>query len=277
MREAVIGALRCPVCARELSRADGGLRCEAGHAFDMARQGYLNLLTGRAPAGVETPEMVAARTEIFEAGHLVPVSAAIVSALPAWVDLIVDVGAGTGHHLAAALTARPGSAGIAVDVSKAAARRCARLHPALSSVVADVRRRLPLADGCADVVLDVFAPRHGSEFHRILSPTGTLIVVTPTPAHLAELVAPLGLLSVDPAKGERVEESLGRWFELTTRSAHRYALTLSREEAARFVAMGPSAWHVGPERVSAVLADWAEPLKVSVSVEVTTYGRRTQR
>ena len=62
-----------------------------------------------------------------------------------------------------------------------------------------------------------------------------------------------------------------------TRSAHRYALTLSREEAARFVAMGPSAWHVGPERVSTVLADWAEPVTVSVSVEVTTYGRRAQR
>ncbi len=274
MHEAVIAALRCPLCARELSRAAGGLRCETGHAFDAARQGYLNLLTGRAPAGAETPEMIAARAGVFEAGHLAPVSAAVVDALSSDAGLIVDVGAGTGHHLAAVLTARPGSTGIAIDVSKAAARRSARLHPALGSVVADIRRRLPLRDGCADVVLDIFAPRHGAEFHRILSPAGTLVVVTPTPAHLAELVGPLGLLSVDPAKAERVEESLGRWFERATRVACRYALTLTREDAVRFVAMGPSAWHVGPERVAAVLAGWEEPVTVSVSVEVTTYRPR---
>lgn len=276
MNEAVIAALRCPVCQRRLAAGAGTLRCDAGHSFDLARQGYVNLLTGPAPRGAETPQMVAARAEIFEAGHLAPVSAAIVAALPERVGLMVDIGAGTGHHLGAALAARPGSAGVALDVSKAAARRSARVHPAIGSVVADVWGRLPLADGCADVVLDVFAPRHGPEFHRILSPSGTLIVVTPTPEHLAELVAPLGLLTVDPAKAQRVEESLGRWFGLATAARCRYELRLTRAEAARFVAMGPSAWHVEPEHVVAALAARSEPVTVTVAVAVTTYRRRPE-
>jgi 23S rRNA (guanine745-N1)-methyltransferase len=279
----VLQVLRCPICGGALTATSAGVRCPKGHAFDAARQGYLNLLTGRAPAGAETPAMVAARAELFDAGHLAPVTAALVDALPAatvpahagrGAAVVLDVGAGTGHHLAAVLAARPGSVGVALDVSKAAARCNARAHPAVGSVVADVWRRLPLADACADVVLDVFAPRHGAEFHRVLREDGTLLVVTPAPEHLGELVGPLGLVHVDPEKSDRVEQSLHRWFEPVGHKPCTYGLALTRSETARFVAMGPSAWHTEPDELAARLADWPEPVDVTVSVDVTTYRRR---
>jgi 23S rRNA (guanine745-N1)-methyltransferase len=284
----VLGVLRCPVCAGApghpadgadrqpgaLARVAGALRCRAGHLFDVARPGYVNLLTGRAPSVTDTPAMVAARAELFDAGHLAPVTAALTAHLPSLVSLVLDVGAGTGHHLAAALDARPGSAGVALDISKAAAGRCARAHPAVGAVVADVWRRLPLVDGCVDVVLDVFAPRHGPEFRRVLRPDGSLLVVTPTPEHLAELVGPLDLVRVDPGKPRRVEESLGRWFAPVRRDPCRYGLELTRAEAARFVAMGPSAWHRSADEVAQRLAGWAEPVPVTVSVELTSYHPR---
>lgn len=272
----VLAVLRCPACGGQLTRAGPALRCPSGHAFDIARQGYVNLLTASAPAGAETPAMVAARADLFDAGHLAPVSAAIVDLTPAHTRLALDVGAGTGHHLAAVLAARPGSAGVGLDVSKAAARRLARAHPAVGAVVADVWHRLPLADACADVLLDVFAPRHGAEFARVLRPEGRLVVVTPAAEHLAELVAPLGLLTVDPAKAERVEESLHRWFEPVRRETCRYGLALRRDEAARFVLMGPNAWHTEPEGLAARLASWPEPIRVTVSVELAAY-RVTRR
>ena len=37
-------AFCCPVCMRALMRSERSLRCEAGHCFDLARQGYVNLL-----------------------------------------------------------------------------------------------------------------------------------------------------------------------------------------------------------------------------------------
>ncbi len=298
MLDEVREALRCPVCTGALNtgahahatgalttaapttgalntgaHATGpaGLRCESGHTFDVARQGYVNLLTGPAPAGAETPAMVAARESLFAAGHLDPLTAAIVAQVPTDAGLVLDVGAGTGHHLAAVLAARPGSVGVALDVSKAAARRSARAHPAMASVVADVWRRLPLGDGCAGVVLDVFAPRNGAEFHRVLRPTGTLVVVTPAADHLAELVGPLGLLTVDPAKPDRVQASLGRWFEPVRRDPCRYGLALTRDDAARFVGMGPCAWHIAPDELARRLADWPEPVTVTLSVEVAAY------
>ena len=36
--------LTCPLCQAPLSRLDNGVVCPAGHRFDRARQGYLNLL-----------------------------------------------------------------------------------------------------------------------------------------------------------------------------------------------------------------------------------------
>ena len=273
MLDDVLDRLTCPVCGAGLGRAGsaGGLRCPAGHTFDVARQGYVNLLVGRVPAGADTPAMVAARSHLHDAGHLAPLTAAIVAEVPPNVTTVVDVGAGTGHHLAAVLAARPGSVGVAVDVAKAAARRNARAHPAIGSIVADVWRRLPLADACADVILDVFAPRNGAEFHRILRPDGTLVVVTPTRRHLAELIEPLGLLTVDPDKRDRVQGSLGRWFTPLRQREVSYALRLTRPEVARFVAMGPSAWHTTEAELADRLAALAEPVTVTISVDVTTW------
>jgi 23S rRNA (guanine745-N1)-methyltransferase len=274
MRDEVLAVLRCPVCEGALAPAATAVGCPAGHSFDVARQGYLNLLTGRAPAGADTPAMVAARAALFDAGHLAPVTSAIVSLLPPAAGLVLDVGAGTGHHLAAVLDARPDAVGIALDVSKAAARRSARVHPALGSVVADVWHRLPVADGCAGVLLDVFAPRHGAEFRRVMRPDGLLIVVTPEPDHLADLVGPLGLLTVDPAKAERTGSSLGPWFTPADVVTCRYDLALTRAQAGQVVAMGPSSWHTTPDALARTLADWAEPVRVTVAVRLSTYQPR---
>jgi 23S rRNA (guanine745-N1)-methyltransferase len=295
MLDEVLALLTCPVCGAGLERAEppagaeptpagsssgrapsrakspGGLRCPSGHTFDVARHGYVNLLVGRAPSGTDTPAMVAARSELHDAGHLAPVTAAIVAQVPPAVGTVVDVGAGTGHHLAAVLAARPGSVGIAVDVSKAAARRSARAHPAIGSIVADVWRRLPLADTCADVILDVFAPRNGAEFHRVLRPDGVLLVVTPTHRHLTELIAPLRLLTVDPNKRDRVLGTLGRWFAPVDHQEVSYTLQLTRSEVARFVTMGPSIWHTTEAELADRLAAMAEPVTVTVSVNLTTW------
>jgi 23S rRNA (guanine745-N1)-methyltransferase len=270
----VVRALRCPTCAEPFQASDTALRCTNGHSFDIARQGYANLLTGKAPAGAETADMVAARARLLAAGHLEPVARAVAEEArrrAAGSGLVVDVGAGTGHYLATVLDALPAHHGLALDVAKAAVRWAARAHPRACAVVADAWRGLPLADGCADLVLDIFAPRNGAEFRRVLRPAGTLLVVTPQPDHLAELVGPLGLIGVDPDKGERLDRSLGGHLTLIEERRYGYPLALGRDEVARFVAMGPSAWHAEPAALAARLAGWAEPIQVTVSVSLRIY------
>ncbi|AUG77252.1 23S rRNA methyltransferase [Kitasatospora sp. MMS16-BH015] len=266
--------LACPHCTQRLALDGRTLRCAAGHSFDQAKQGYVSLLPGDAHTGTgDTAEMVAARSDFLAAGHYQPIVAALAGAAGGPVDgLVADLGAGTGHYLAHVLE-HTGGVGAALDISKFALRRAAKAHPRIGAVVCDAWRPLPLQDGCADLVLNVFAPRNGPEIQRILRPGGRLLVVSPTSRHLAELVSALGLLSVDEDKDRRIDEKLGPWLTRTEQVEVDFRLALSQAEAAAVVAMGPNAWHTDAGRLAAALAELGEPVSVTGAVRVTTYTR----
>ncbi|MEV4567342.1 putative RNA methyltransferase [Nonomuraea sp. NPDC049419] len=167
--------------------------------------------------------------------------------------VVVDAGTGTGHYLAAVLNAMNDGIGMAFDVSKHAVRRAARVHPRAGAFVADVWRPLPIRSGVADVVIDVFAPRNGPEFRRILRPGGAAVVVTPAPHHLSPLVEQLGLLSVDEEKERRVARSLEGFVEIDRRSIE-FEMELGHGDIAQVVGMGPNAWHNEPDTLDARIA-----------------------
>ncbi|MBY8871519.1 23S rRNA methyltransferase [Micromonospora sp. PLK6-60] len=279
----ILDRLRCPVCGDPLAEATAGtaraLRCPRRHSFDFARQGYVNLLAGRTPHAGDSAEMVAARADFLAAGHYAPVATALADAARQVLHrpgntgssghpLVVDAGAGTGWYLAAVLAALPDAVGLALDVAKPALRRAARAHPRAAAALADTWQRLPLADGSTTVLLNVFAPRNGAEFHRVLDPTGALLVVTPAGEHLAELVGPLDLLRVDPAKADRVAGSLGGHFTEESSTVHRARLDLTRTEVATLVGMGPSAWHADPARLAERIAALPEPVTATLAVRL---------
>ncbi len=287
--------LRCPICALPLAEATAGttqtLACPHRHSFDVARQGYVNLLAGRTPHVGDTSEMVAARADFLAAGHYDLISRALAGAAAvaaarhraahpqpgasaAAYPLVVEPGAGTGRHLAAVLAALPDAVGLALDVSKPALRRAARAHDRAGAALADTWQQLPLPDESVAVLLNVFAPRNGAEFHRVLDPAGALLVVTPAADHLTELVGALGLLRVDPAKPDRVAGHLGKRFATESETEHRTRLTLTRPEIAALVGMGPSAWHTDPDGLTERIAALPEPVEVTVAVRLGVHRRR---
>jgi 23S rRNA (guanine745-N1)-methyltransferase len=279
MRAEFLSYLRCPVCDEALATAGDAVRCRAGHSFDTARQGYLNLMVGAAPTDGDTTEMVAARADLLAAGHFSFLTDALTREAdevlhPYSPGLVLDVGAGTGHHLAAVLNRHPALHGLALDVAKPAARRAARAHPRAAAVVCDVWRRLPVADGCADLVLDVFAPRNGAEFARVLRPGGALVVVTPRADHLGELVGALGLLEVDPEKERRVSVALEPWLRSIQEREYATRLSLSPDDALRLVSMGPSARHIAAPELARRIAALPRPLLVTAAVRVARYACR---
>lgn len=262
----MVAALTCPVCRDTLSAADGALRCAAGHSFDIARQGYVNLLAGSARARfADTAEMVADRVGFLAAGHYRPLADAVAS-LAGTDGLVVDAGAGTGYHLGAVLDRLPAAVGLALDVSPAALRRAARRHERLGAVVWDVWRSWPVRDGAADVLVNVFAPRNGPEFRRVLRTGGLLVVVTPDTDHLAELGS-AGLLSVDPRKPARLAETLGEAFERVHSTRLRYPMALTADDVRRVIGMGPAGHHARP-------AAPAGPRDVTASFVISVYSAR---
>ncbi len=168
----------------------------------------------------------------------------------------------------------PGRLGLALDISKFAARRAARAHERMAAVVCDAWSVLPVADACASLILDIFAPRNAAEFRRVLRPDGALLVITPSPRHLEELIAPLGLLTVDERKPERLDQALAADFILEDRSEYEERLRLSPADAGALAAMGPSAHHVQSEELAAGLAALGEVVEVTLSVVASTYSRQ---
>ncbi len=268
--------LACPVCGAGLARRAGAMRCDHGHSFDVARQGYVNLLARDVPPGLgDTAEMVAARAAFLDAGHFDPLLGAVADAT--WEaagdapGAVVDVGAGTGHYLAASLDRMPGRAGLALDASRYAARRAARAHPRAGAAVCDVWRAIPVREGAARVVIDVFAPRNGEEIARVLAPGGTLIVVTPTERHLAELREPLAMLAVDGRKEERLTASLAPHLSGVERGEIEAGLTLDRRALRQLVAMGPSARHTEPAELAERVCALPGSVRATASVTLTRW------
>jgi 23S rRNA (guanine745-N1)-methyltransferase len=272
----VLDYLCCPHCEAELALDGAVVRCDAGHAFDVARQGYVSLLPGTPRAGSgDSAQMVAARAAFLGAGHFAPLAEALVQAAAARGEgCVLDLGAGIGWQLVRVLDSQPGRQGIAIDVSRPALQRAARAHPRIGAVRCDVWGALPVRSAAAGLVLNVFAPRNGDEMARVLSSDGLLVVVTPTSRHLDELTGPLGLLSVDPRKPERLERELAPALELRSSDEREWRMSLGRGDLEALVMMGPSGLHVDPNQLRDRIAALPEPVEVAASVTLSVWRPR---
>lgn len=264
--DSATGLLACPVCAGPLDLVGGAEVCPNRHSFDKARQGYVNLLRGSAPANADTADMVAARDRFLGGGVYQPIAEAVADLCQG--STILDVGAGTGYYLAHILEHLPNARGVATDVSVPAIRRAAKAHTRMAAVVADTWVGLPVRDGVMDSVVCVFAPRNAAEFGRVLRPGGTVVVASPRPTHLAQLRASLGLLNVEADKQTRLAETFAAGFVAGPSHACEWTVRLEPGQVRDLVDMGPNAFHGGAQQTLP-----AVDVEVQVAVDVTTWTR----
>jgi len=235
-------------------------RCGANHTFDLSREGYVNLLTGKRPKiQGDDKAMLLARRQFLQAGHYQPLMHLLVQQVADLVGdkrpfTLLDSGCGDGSYLQTVIRHFPEATlcPIGIDIAKDAARMAAKLNKQAHIAVADIHRFVPVATDSVDLVVNVFAPRNGEEYGRILKPGGHLLIIIPQNSHLAALRRQFSLLNIEPDKERVIQTQLQAQFRLIKRQAIAFPLHLDQKALAAVIAMSPSARHLTPAQMAAI-------------------------
>ncbi len=276
------GLLACPLCSAAMAAERGSLRCALGHSFDFARQGYVNLFTGRH-AEYYDAALFRARSAVCAAGFFGPMLDALTNTLRVLMPqpsaapgalAVLDAGCGEGSHLWGLLerlqTNGGETTGAGVDIAKTAIQQAAR-HAGILWAVADLAR-LPFADESFDAIVNILSPANYAEFGRVLGHAGVLIKVVPGPQYLRELRQALG--AAEEYSNAAVAEHFGQRFDVLEQRSVTYSQTLRGEGLRNLARMTPLGWNAPPQRVQA-LAENEEGMEITVDFLLIA-GRRKQ-
>ena len=180
--------LLCPLCGLPLELNERTWRCEAGHSYDVARQGYVNLLPVQQKRSLhpgDTNDQLHARRRFLSAGFYAPIAAAVCELLSGTKTLL-DVGCGEGWYLRQFGAAHPEAERWGLDISRDAVRLAAGADKSGHYLVASAAR-LPFPTGSFDAVSALFSLTIPEEFARVLAPGGRFLQVLAEPDHLEGL------------------------------------------------------------------------------------------
>lgn len=274
--------LACPVCHLPLNRAEASLACDNAHVFDVAREGYVNLLLAQHRHSRDpgySKEMIAARRDFFDHGHyerLADEMAAIISGyLPPGPTVLLDAGCGEGYylrrirHYLTGTGRAEGAVLCGLDISKHGIRVATRRDPEGLYAVAGTFR-MPVLPGRVNVLLTHFSPVSAADFRRVVRPGGMVLVGGPGEDHLYSFKE---LLYDTPARFEpsaSLSEADG--FEPVTTHRISYKLQLlGVGQVANLLAMTPFSWSASAA-TQARLAAVGE-LDTEVDVLIHAYRR----
>ena len=237
--------LICPICQLPLFCEGRSLRCGRNHSFDVARQGYVNLLPVQQKRSLhpgDTREQVLSRREFLESGAYGPIVEAVKAAAEGHAGPILDVGCGEGwyavqvaDHLGAELTG--------LDISKEAVR-CAAAKYKGHRWICGTAAHLPIPDDSVGVLMSMFALTMPLEFSRVLKKDGIFIQVLAAQDHL------MGLKSIiypEILLKEKDSVPTLEGFELVSSTPVRFAFTVEGPQIANLLSMTPHFWRISAE------------------------------
>ena len=246
--------LICPICGSGLRRIDREYRCENRHSFDIARQGYVNLLTVQQKHSLhpgDTREQVVSRRAFLDAGFYEPIARTLCDTARQLgaAGPILDVGCGEGYyssHLAQALNAEL----TGLDISKEAVR-CAAGKYKNALWLCGTAAHLPVPDQSAGVLTSLFALTMPEEFRRVLKPGGYYFQVLAAEDHL------MGLKSIiypelKHKEKDTVPELPG--FELVQSVPIRFDFTVEGEQVQNLLSMTPHVYRISKEGAARLAA-----------------------
>ena len=240
----------CPVCGGSLQLHQSGktYTCQNQHSFDLAKEGYLNLLPVQHKHSKEpgdSKQMMIARREFLEAGFYEPMAKTVAMMINANRTVgqnmrLLDLGCGEGYYsrkIASYCNHHEQIALHGIDIAKFAIAAAAKKQPNARFIVAS-SNWLPYTDQYFDFVLRVFAPSDDDELKRVLKSSGHLLTVTPGPRHLWQLKE----FIYAEVKEHASESLVPQGFERLTTQRISYKITPNPQQRMALLQMTPFAW-----------------------------------
>jgi 23S rRNA (guanine745-N1)-methyltransferase len=277
--------LACPVCQGDLAWADHSVKCSEGHCFDVAKNGYLNLLLPsqrKSKHPGDSAEMIKARQSFLNAGFYSLLSDSINQHIlehvsPTGTTHLLDLACGEGYYLTrllaalAQLNAEPFDEHyslMGIDISKAAVKAAATRTKGIEWVVANINE-LPMKENALQILLCMFAIPDFKEVRRVVQKDGLVCMVLPGPHHLLELKQVI-YQEIKRTEESQVIETAHQFLSLERKTEVKYEICLpSQEQISNLLMMTPHYYRVsleGKERLSRL-----QTLNVTVDARILMY------
>lgn len=176
-------ALVCPVCGKTIALSDRAMICENGHSFDVAKEGYVNLLRSSKSGDRIGDDKLSARCrrDFLNKGYYAPLQTFLQDLFSDKHGSVLDICCGEGYYTAA-LGENPNLCVYGFDISREMVRLAAKRGNA-AYFVANLAS-IPVAEHAFDYAVHLFAPFQEAAFTRILKLGGRLYTVVPGSHHL---------------------------------------------------------------------------------------------
>ncbi len=268
--------IACPIDGDNLVSSGKQLNCSNGHSFDIARQGYVNLLPvqhKRSKQPGDSKAMVLARSDFLDSGIYEPIAeklnALVLSQMTEDKDhCILDAGCGEGYyldslcHFLRAQERDRNVSFIGLDISKDAIIQSSRRNKQICWLVG-TNRQPPVVTESIDIILCLFGFVNIQAFSKILKPGGLLILVDPGTEHLKELREIIYPEVNKTQPQDAIAEQSG--FTLLTKEALTYRTMLDSNELIKhLLLMTPHFYRASKE--GRVRAEALSKLDITVSV-----------
>ncbi len=255
----MVTAYLCPICQQplQLHVASNGYYCENKHHFDMAKEGYLNLLPvqhKKSKSPGDSRAMMRSRRHFLETGYYHALAEGITKLVDQYRTSdtinILDMGCGEGYYCRQlqALSETPDRLTIhGADIAKNAILAAAKKQVEGQFIVAS-NKRLPYCDHYFDLILRIYAPSDDAEIRRLLKAQGQLLLVTPGPRHLWQLKE----FIYKKVNEHPIQVDLPDGFCQLEQQRISYSIEPDQENRMALLQMTPFAWRANAEICNAI-------------------------
>ncbi len=285
--------LICPICQSPLIIGEKTWQCTGEpsvtnpqnrqHSFDVAKQGYVNLLPVQHKKSKNPGDMQAsiqARQRFLSANFYQPLLEKLqqlcqtsVTQSTTW----LDVGCGDGFYTQGFLSLDPKTL-IALDISKPAVMVTAKtlkavkhndLNTQVFAVVASASQ-VPIADDRVDIITSIFSPILPQEFNRLLADDGHVFIAKPGENHLYQMRQ--GLFDeVIAHDSDKFIEAMSPFFVLTDEQKIQYDIEVNAEQLTDLVNMTPYTFRAKPTNRQTLLEKCERERTMQLTVDFVIY------